>query len=108
MENRSFEGTTIQGRSNDFMRQFGGKCIAPRELAMWASSTKEGIQIHASQDETTALRAAHMTDHFCFDCSNQIIAYIDESDLEHAIRTIAGNGTELKKLTRSSPPPVPP
>lgn len=45
------------------------------------------IQIHASQEEFhSLLRAARTTDHFCFDCFNHIVAYIDESDLKHRIR----------------------
>lgn len=56
----------------------------------------------------TLLRAAHTTDHFRFDCFNQIIAYTDKSDLDYEIRIVTMNSTECRKLTRSFSSLVPP
>ena len=93
----------LRGRSNDVKKKCCGKCIPPGEFVVWPSSTKEGFQIHGSRDQShSPLQVAHMTDHFCSDCFDQITAYIDESNLRNEIRMISNN-TKCRKLTRSSP-----
>ena len=108
-EKRSYGGTISQGRSNHFTKRLCDKCMAPRESAAWYSSTKEGTQGYGPQDEPhSSLRAADMTDYFCFDSFNCIIACIGKSDLRHEIKILSNNSIKWRKLTRSSPPLLPP
>lgn len=93
---RSFEPPFVQEGARISRIDFA---VSALQLVSWQHGLPLPKKAFRYMDPNIPLRVTHMTDHFCFDCFNQIIAYIDESDLKHNIRIMPCHGAEYMKLT---------
>ena len=90
------------------MNQFSSRCIALASLQTELPLPKKAFKYMDPRTMPTHLRVGHLTVHICSDSFDNIVTYIDESDLRNEIRTAFEIGSKCKILTTSSPPLVPP